>query len=203
MSFGPSPFVRTLALSVLGAVASPPDDYTVGISPSSAFTLAYHFQNIWPHLLEATSAMIVASRQRISIAAKSDNSIRTPPDSIDVARKQPGELSVGIPGMGTMVERIAQAIIWQAKVVVNIVPFQGDAPIVTVILGGHVTVGSFAAGGWAPQIGAGTLRLLASMEVERAEAAPRRSNWSRAPLKGARSSSCMRPGECRRRCAIG
>ena len=54
----------------------------------------------------------------------------------------------------------------------NIVPFQGDAPIVTAILGGHITAGSFAAGGWAPQVRAGTLRLLASMEEERAEAAP-------------------------------
>ena len=160
------------ALSVLEAVASPPDGYTIGISPSSTFTLAYHFQNIRPDLLEATSALIVAGRQRIGIAAKSDNPIRTLPDLIEAARKQPGKLSVGIPGMGTMVELITRAIFRQAKVDVNIVPFQGDAPIVTAILGGHVTAGSFAAGGWAPQIGAGTLRLLASMEAERAEAAP-------------------------------
>jgi tripartite-type tricarboxylate transporter receptor subunit TctC len=160
------------ALAALDVVASPADGYTIGISPSSTFTLAYHFQNIRPDLLENTSALTVAGRQRIGIAIKSDSPIRTLPDLIEAARKEPGKVSVGIPGTGTMVELISRAVFQQAKVDVNIVPFQGDAPIVTAILGGHVTAGSFAAGGWAPQVRAGSLRLLASMEEERAEAAP-------------------------------
>jgi tripartite-type tricarboxylate transporter receptor subunit TctC len=173
-------------LSVLEAIAAPPDGYTIGISPSSAFTLAHHFQNLRPDLLESTAALIVAGRQRIGMATKSDSPLRTLPDLIEAARKDPGKVSVAIPGTGTMVELLSRAIFQQAKVDANIVPFQGDAPIVTAILGGHVTAGSFAAGGWAPQVRGGSLRLLASMEQERAEVAPEVPTLIEAgyPLKG-------------------
>ena len=162
----------TGALAVQDVVAAPADGYTIGISPSSTFTLVHHFQNIRPDLLERSDALIVAGRQRIGIAVKSDSPIRTLNDLIDAARKEPGKLSIAVPGTGTMVELITRAVLKQAGVDVNIVPFQGDAPIVTALLGGHVAAGSFSAGGWAPQVRAGTLRLLASMEKERADAAP-------------------------------
>jgi tripartite-type tricarboxylate transporter receptor subunit TctC len=52
------------------------------------------------------------------------------------------------------------------------VPFQGDAGVATGLLGGHVSAGSFAVGGWANHVRAGTMRLLASFEDDRFEVAP-------------------------------
>ena len=162
----------TGSLAVIEVVAAAADGYTIGISPSSTFTLAHQFQSIRPDLLESTEALIVAGRQRIGMATKSDSPFRSLADLIAAARREPGKLAIGIPGAGTTVDLLSRAVFRQAGVDVSLVPFQGDGPIVAAILGGHVIAASFAAGGWSPQIQAGAMRLLASMEGERAEAAP-------------------------------
>ena len=135
-------------------------------------TLAHEFQSIRSDLLENTDAILSVGRQRIGIAIKTDSDIKTFKDFIERARKEPGKLSLGIPGTGTMTDVISRAVFREAGVDVNIVPFNGDAPVATAILGGHVTVGAFSAGGWNPQVQGGTMRLLVSMEQERADLAP-------------------------------
>ncbi len=162
----------TGALAVNDVVASPADGYMIGITPSSVLTLTHLYQNIRPDLLENSSALLMVGRQRVGIAAKADNEIRTFRQLVETARKAPGKLSVGIPGTGTLTELITRAVFQQEKLDITIVPFQGDAPIITAILGNHVTAGSFSAGGWAQQVRAGTMRLLASLEADRSEVAP-------------------------------
>ena len=162
----------TGALAVNDVVASPADGYMLGITPSTVLTLTHLYQNIRPDLLENSSALLMVGRQRVGIAAKADNEIRTFRQLVETARKAPGKLSVGIPGTGTLTELITRAVFQQEKLDITIVPFQGDAPIITAILGNHVTAGSFSAGGWAQQVRAGTMRLLASLEADRSEVAP-------------------------------
>ncbi len=153
-------------------VASPPDGYTIGITPSTALTLAHQFQNIRPDLLESTDALLMVGRQRVGMATSKNSPHKTLQDFIAAARSNPGKLSLGIPGAGTSVDLMLRALLAREKIDANIVPFQGDAPVVTALLGGHITAGAFAAGGWAPQVREGGLRLLASFEAERAEVAP-------------------------------
>ena len=162
----------TGALAVNDVVASPADGYMIGITPSSVLTLTHLYQNIRPDLLENSSALLMVGRQRVGIAAKADNEIRTFRQLVETARKAPGKLSVGIPGTGTLTELITRAVFQQEKLDITIVPFQGDAPIITAILGNHVTAGSFSAGGWAQQVRGGAMRLLVSLEADRSEVAP-------------------------------
>jgi tripartite-type tricarboxylate transporter receptor subunit TctC len=162
----------TGALAVIDVVGSGADGYTLGLTPSSPLTLAHEFQNIRRDLLESTDALITVGRQRIGVAVKADSDIKDFKEFIERARREPGKLSLGIPGSGTMTDLISRAVFRDAGVDVNIVPFNGDSPLATAILGGHVVAGSFAAGGWNPLIQAGKLRLLVSQEQERAEVAP-------------------------------
>ena len=153
-------------------VSSPPDGYTIGITPSTALTLAHQFQNIRPDLLESTEALIMVGCQRVGMATFKDSPHKTLKDFMAAARANPGKLSLGIPGAGTSVDLMLRALLAHEKVDANIVPFQGDAPVVTALLGSHITAGAFAAGGWAPQVRDGALRLLASFEADRADVAP-------------------------------
>ena len=126
--------------------AAPPDGYTIGLTPSTTLTLAHLFQNIRPDLLESTSALLLVGRQRIGIVAKADSPFRTLREFFDYARNNRGKLSIGVPGTGTMVDLLTRAVVMQEQADVNVVPFQGDAPVATAVLGGHVAAGSFAAG---------------------------------------------------------
>lgn len=159
-------------IAINEVVAASPDGYTIGVSPSTAFTLAHQFMNIRPDLLEASSALLLVGRQRIGIVAKGDSQQRTLKEFVDYARKNPGKVSVGIPGTGTKVELITRAIAMHEKVDLGVVPFQGDAGVATGLLGGHIAAGSFSAGGWVTHVRSGTMRLLASFEEERFDVAP-------------------------------
>lgn len=162
----------TGVIAINEVAAAAPDGYTIGVSPSTAFTLAHLFMDIRPDLLEATGALLMVARQRIGIVAKGDSPFRTLKEFVEFARKNPGKVSVGIPGTGTKVELITRAIMLQEKVDVSVVPFKGDAGVVTGLLGGHIAAGSFSAGGWAQQVHSGAMRLLASFEDERFDVAP-------------------------------
>lgn len=159
-------------LAIADVAASPADGYTIGITPSSAMTLAHHFQSIRSDLLEATTGLVMVGRQRIGLTVKADSPFRTLQDLVEHARANPGKVSVGIPGAGTLTELITRMIIHREGLEVNVVPMQGDAPVATALLGGHITAGSSAAGGWTPHVREGTMRLLVSQEAERAEVAP-------------------------------
>lgn len=148
------------------------DGHTIGVSPSTAFTLAHLFMDIRPDLIEATGALMLVGRQRIGIVTQSDSPNRSLREFMDNARRNPGKVTVGIPGLGTKVELITRALALHEKVDLNIVAFQGDAGVMTNLLGGHVAAGSFSVGGWANHVRAGTMRLLASFEDDRFDVAP-------------------------------
>lgn len=149
-----------------------PDGYTIGIVPSGVMTLTHLFQNTRPDLLEATSALMVAGKQRTGLTVKADSPIRSVKDLIAEARANPGKISVGTPGAGTTVSLILRAVFMQEKVDAALVPMNGDAPVVVALLGGHVSAGTTSAAGFAEHIRGGTMRLIASMEDERSDVAP-------------------------------
>ncbi len=159
-------------IAINEVAAANADGYTVSVSPSSAFTLAHLFMGIRPDLLEATTALMLVGRQRIGIVTQSDSPNRSLREFMDNARRNPGKVTVGIPGLGTKVEVITRAIALHEKIDVNVVPFQGDAGVMSNLLGGHVAAGSFSVGGWANHVRSGTMRLLASFEGDRFEVAP-------------------------------
>ena len=162
----------TGVISANEVAAANPDGYTIGVSPSTTFTLTHFFQNVRPDLLEATSALASIGRQRIGVLVKGDSQQRTLKEFIEHARKNPGKVAIGLPGAGTKVELIMKAIAAQENLDMSFVPFQGDAPVSVAILGGHVTAGAFSAGAWGAHVRAGSMRLLASMEEERIDYAP-------------------------------
>ena len=159
-------------IAVNDVATAPPDGYTIGITPSSALTLIHFFQNIRPDLLEATEALLQVGRQRIGLATKADNPARTFKEFVAFARENPGKASVGSPGAGTTSELMVRAVAQQEKLQINFVPFQGDAPVATAVLGGHITAGAASAGSWAMHVREGGMRLLVSMEIDRIDVAP-------------------------------
>ena len=90
------------ALAINEVIASPPDGYTIAITPSSVLTIAHHFQNIRPDMLEKTDALVMAARQRTGLMTRADGGPKDFRDFVAQAKANPGKLSVGIIGPGTM-----------------------------------------------------------------------------------------------------
>lgn len=152
----------------MGEVASAaPDGYTIGIAPSGVMTLTPLVQTVPADLLDRTEALIVAGAQRTGIATEVNSPYKNINDLFAAMKASPGKISIGTPGAGTTGHIILRAIMLDQKLEGNLVPFQGDAPVVQALLGQHVNAGFMSAAGFSEMIRAKRMRLLASMEDER------------------------------------
>ena len=71
--------------SVLDVLSGGPDGYSLGLTPSSTVTLAHLFQDIPSDLLERTEGLLLAARQRIGMAVKTDSPIASMNDFLHEA----------------------------------------------------------------------------------------------------------------------
>ena len=160
------------SIAINEVAGAKPDGYTLGVAPTSAFTLAFHFLDIRADLLDITEPLMMAGRQRVGMVVRGDSPYRTLKDLVESAKKNPGKVPIGVSGVGSSVDVFTRSVLLRAKVEAIIVPFKGDAEVTTALLGGQVAAGSYAAGGFAQQVKAGSLRLIASFQDDRLSMAP-------------------------------
>ncbi len=153
-------------------ITAPADGYTVATTPSSTLTIAPFFINVAPDQLEKTDALLMVGRQRAGVMINAESPIRTFKDFVAQARANPGKLSIGYIGPGTMGGIITRAVLIHEKLDVNLVPLNGDAPVTNAVLANHVTAGMGSAAAFSEHIRAGKMRLLASGEADRIDVAP-------------------------------
>lgn len=110
--------------------------------------------------------------QRQGVVVKFDSPFKKFQDLIEFARKNPGQLTYGTLGLGTTPHLAMEKIAIHERVKFQHVPFQGDTPTMTAILGGHVMAASTRALGWMSHVKAGNLRLLLVFEPEGIEQLP-------------------------------
>ena len=93
-------------------------------------------------------------------------------DLIDFARKNPGKLSFGMPGIGCYVHLAMEHVMMEDKVNIAIIPYTGGVPAMTALLGGHISIGGGGTSMWAVQYKAGKLRVLATTTEKRQKLIP-------------------------------
>ena len=114
----------------------------------------------------------MVGRQRVGMVVRGDSPHKSLKDLVEFAKKNPGKVSVGTPGVGSSVEIFAREIMRQANADAVFVPFKGDAGVNTALLGGQIVAGSLSAGGFAQQVKTGKMRLIASYQNDRFSMAP-------------------------------
>jgi len=150
-----------------------PDGYTLGASPSSTFTSAPFFLDLSIDLLKESTPIFSFAQFHVAILVKPDSPFNTLKDLLDYAKQNPGKVTYGHPGVSTRPHLVMAAIANHDGIKMNLMPFPGDAPTVTALLGGHVTAAGCSGGGWVPHVEAGTLRPLALTEQERSDLFPK------------------------------
>jgi len=137
-----------------------PDGYTLGATSDTPFTRIPHTTGVKYDPLEDFTYLISLGRSRNGMVVKSDSPFKTFRDLIEFARKNPGQLTHGTPGVGNTTHLALEKIGQIEKIKFQHIFFQGAAPIMTAVLGGHVMCGSVLAGAWVPHVKAGTMRPL-------------------------------------------
>jgi tripartite-type tricarboxylate transporter receptor subunit TctC len=120
---------------------SPPDGYTLGLGGTG--TLAIN-PTLYPNVgydprkdfapvgLIATSALVVVVHPSLPV--------RTIPELIALAKKEPGKLTFASAGTGSGIHLAAEYFATLAGIKLTHVPYKGSGPALTDLIGGHVSM---------------------------------------------------------------
>ncbi|MET3698578.1 tripartite-type tricarboxylate transporter receptor subunit TctC [Bacillus oleivorans] len=150
-----------------GANANP-DGYTVSMITVELLTLPH--SGLAQFSYEDFHPVALLNEDPAAITVSADAPWNTIEEFIAAAKEE--NLKVGNSGTGAIWHLAASALEQETDVTFNHVPFEGAAPAVTALLGGHIDAVSVSPAEVRTQVEAGELKVLAVMADERVESLP-------------------------------
>lgn len=149
------------------------DGYTLGVITNSGFIVG--------PLLAARATydpiqdFVVISRCTEAgylLAVRPELGVRSVADLLARARARPGEIKAGSAGIGSAMHLLAEQMMGAAGIQLNHIPYKGEAPMVTDLLGGQIDMAFTTSAGGKAHFESGKLLALATSSAERASAQP-------------------------------
>ena len=166
---------RTGAGGMVGAdsvAKATPDGHTILLMESSAVLHKWLHKNVpFDVITDFAPIAQVATSPLFLIAHPSlpANNVR---ELIDLARKSPGKLSVGTPGVGTPHHLAMLMMNVGAKIDIVHVPYRGTGPSLNDVLGGQIPLIWASPIAVMPHVATGKLKLLGTASAKREPAIP-------------------------------
>ncbi|ANN74730.1 LacI family transcriptional regulator [Bordetella bronchialis] len=139
---------------------SAPDGYTIFLStiahtiaPSTYDKLTYNFEKDFaPITIVASSPNLLIVNDKLPV--------KTVPELIDYAKKNPGKLNFGSAGIGSTEHLAGELFKKMAGIDIAHVPYKGGAPMMADLISGQIQMAIETSGSAISQIRAGTVRAL-------------------------------------------
>lgn len=145
-----------------------PDGYTIAFSPTSPMTNAPFVMPSMPFRNDAVIPVCQVFENVFGVVVRTDSPFRSFKEILEKAKEQPGKISFGHAGIGSVGHLSVVAIEGEGKVKFNEVAYRGDAPMITDTLSGIL---DFASAGISSTPGK-NLRILAVYSDKRHPALP-------------------------------
>jgi len=153
-------------------VRAPPDGYTLLLIGSTNAINATFYQKLNFNFIRDIAPVSSITRQPQAMLANPLFPAKTIPEFIDYAKANPGKVNMSSPGIGTISHLAGELFKLMAGVNLVHVPFGGNGPALTALLGGQVDVSVASLPSSIEYIRTGKLRGLAVTTATRAEALP-------------------------------
>ena len=150
-----------------------PDGYTIGLSiggPLAINTLLFSSLRYDPAKDIAPISQLVS--QPSVLAVNSSVGVANVQELVSLIQKQPGKLTYGSIGTGSLSQLAMEAIAIKAGAPIVHLPFQGSPPAVTALMRNDVQVGCLPAASVAAQASSGQIRMLAVSTASRSSFLP-------------------------------
>ncbi len=183
---------RTGAGGNVGAAAvakAEPDGYTLLMAtngPGAVNKLIYKDMQYDPE--RDFTPIILVSEIPVIIAASMQSPAKTLAEVVSYAKANPGKLTFGSPGNGTLGHITGVLLQRQTGIKLNHVPYRGSAPLTTDLLGGQIELAFDFMATYAPLIAGGQLRGIALGGNTRNDAIPDVPNIKEAGIAGMEAS---------------
>lgn len=169
---------RPGASGLVGAVAvarAPPDGLTLLMTPNTLF--------IAPHVMPAGTTppidvindlapVAMPSQTTMVMVANPGLGVTDAKQLADLARKEPGKLTYGSSGNGSVLQIAGELFNQAAHIEIRHIPYRGIIPAIDNVLGGYVNVTFSGIGAVRAYIQSGALIALATVENNRSAAMP-------------------------------
>jgi tripartite-type tricarboxylate transporter receptor subunit TctC len=161
--------------NIAGAAAAKaaPDGYTLffgSTGPTATNTLMYKNLSFDPR--RDFAPVVLVGKTPVIIVARPDAPIATLKELIAYTKANPGKLSAGFPGNGTLGHITGVLLSQQAGVDLTHVQYRGGGAIINDLLGGHIDIAMDAMTPYVPQVQDGKLRALAIAGAGRSKQMP-------------------------------
>jgi tripartite-type tricarboxylate transporter receptor subunit TctC len=149
-------------------VRAQPDGYTISLSTSGPLANnKFLYKNMSFDALKDLAPVVAIGEIPMGVAVNPRLKVDTLKAFLDEARAHPGKVSVGNPGNGTIGHLTTELLASQAKVDVMPVPYKGDAPAITDVVGGSIDAVVMPITALLPQLQGGKLKGLAVTSQKR------------------------------------
>ena len=139
-----------------------PDGYTLGLSTSGPLANNKFLYKAMPYDSEkAFTPVVLVGEIPLVIVVNPAVSAKTLKEFVELARREPGKQSIGHPGNGTIGHLALELFKNTAKIDVLAVPYKGDTPGMTDLIGGAIQGFAAPVTAFIPNIQAGKMRALA------------------------------------------
>jgi tripartite-type tricarboxylate transporter receptor subunit TctC len=152
---------------------SKPDGYTLGAAFTSSLVINPHVYQSLPYdtfrdLVPVTQVVI----NTIALVVNPYLPVRTPKELVALGRSRPNDLNYASAGVGNMTHLAAELMRTETGLKLTHVPYKGDTPAVTDLIGGQVAMIFATAPSIAAHVKSGRLRLLATCGEKRSLSYP-------------------------------
>jgi tripartite-type tricarboxylate transporter receptor subunit TctC len=159
-------------VSASEVVRARPDGYTLGLMTMSIMTLQPHRVALPYKTPEDYTPVLEVINVPIVLTVRADAPWKSLREMLEAAKKEPGKIRVGSPGVGTTVHIAIEILKDKTGVDLTHVPFAGNAESVPALLGGHVEAIMLHPSDVIPHLRAGRARFLATSETKRSTVYP-------------------------------
>jgi tripartite-type tricarboxylate transporter receptor subunit TctC len=149
-----------------------PDGYTLGTTPAVSLTSEPHRNRNLAYTLESFRPVCQVFDNIFALAVPRDSPYKTVADLITDARRNPGKVSYGTAGIGSIPHLAIADLEVAAGIDLLHAPYRGDGPMQVDLLQGRLAFGGVLPSSFLAQVRAGNLRLLAVLPEQRHPAFP-------------------------------
>jgi tripartite-type tricarboxylate transporter receptor subunit TctC len=152
---------------------APRDGYTLGVVTTTGFVVGPVLASkaSYDPLTDFTPITMCTEAPYL-LVARADAGVRSVADLIARAKAQPEALRIGSAGIGSAAHLMAEQLMAAAGIRLNHVPYKGEAPVITDLVGGQIDVAFATTAGSRAQLSTGKLVVLGLTAAERSPAWP-------------------------------
>jgi tripartite-type tricarboxylate transporter receptor subunit TctC len=159
-------------IGIESVARSAPDGYTLLMVPSTLALNSVLYQKVNYDPIRDFAPITLAATAPNVLVVNPSVPAQTLTEFIALAKKKPGELTYGTPGVGTSPHMSMELLKSMAGLDIRHIPYRGTAPAVTDIISGQISAMFANALTAKPQVDAGKVRALAVSGPKRIEAMP-------------------------------